>query len=141
MMRLACFLLCTAAFASGALADTIVAAQTIRAQTVLLAEHLAFKPGDVPGGLDDPALLLGMETRVALYAGRPIRKTDVAQPAIVERNQIVPLIFKRNGLRISTEGRSLDRAGPGEIIRVMNLSSRSTVTGRVSPDGSILVSH
>lgn len=140
-MRLASVFLCIGLSAPAGWADTIVAAQTIRAQTVLSPEHLAFKSGNVPGGVDDPSELVGMETRVALYAGRPIRTTDVAPPAIVERNQIVPLVFERNGLRISTEGRSLDRAGPGEIIRVMNLASRSTVTGRVNSDGTILVSY
>ncbi|MFN3207682.1 MAG: flagellar basal body P-ring formation chaperone FlgA [Roseovarius sp.] len=125
----------------GASADTVVAAQTIRPQTVLTTAHLALKPGDVTGGVEDPALLVGLETRTALYAGRPIRPGDVGPPAIVERNQIVPLIFAANGLRISTEGRSLDRAGPGEYVRVMNMTSRNTVTGRVGPDGRVLVSQ
>lgn len=129
------------AFAAPVLADTVVAAHTIRPQTVLTAQDLVMKTGDVPGGLVDPAALIGMETRVALYAGRPIRATDVGPAAIVERNQIVPLIFERNGLRISTEGRSLDRAGPGEFVRVMNMSSRATVSGRVSADGRVLVSQ
>jgi len=121
-------------------AETLVAAHTIRPQTVLSAEHLVLKRGDVPGGLEDAALLIGMETRVALYPGRPVRLSDVGPPAVVERNQIVPLVFERNGLRISTEGRSLDRAGPGEFVRVMNLASRTMVTGRVDPSGQIFVS-
>lgn len=140
-MRRLATLLTTLLLASPGVADTVVAAQTIRPQTVLEAGHLAMKRGDIPGGVSDPALLIGQETRTALYAGRPIRTSDVGPPAIVERNQIVPLIFERNGLRISTEGRSLERAGPGEFIRVMNLSSRTTVTGRVSQDGRILVSQ
>ena len=120
-------------------ADTVVAAQTIRPQTILTLEHLALKRGDVPGGVDNPEQLLGMETRTALYAGRPIRRGDVGPPAVIERNQIVPLIFEAHGLRISTEGRSLDRAGVGEFVRVMNLSSRNTVSGRVSRSGHVLV--
>ncbi|MBO9450364.1 flagella basal body P-ring formation protein FlgA, partial [Tropicibacter sp. R16_0] len=35
--------------------------------------------------------------------------------------------------------RAMGRGATGEIIRVMNLSSRSTVTGRIRPDGSIEV--
>ncbi|QFT95156.1 flagellar basal body P-ring biosynthesis protein FlgA [Roseovarius sp. THAF9] len=140
-MRLCLSLICIGLAGGGARADTVVAAQTIRAQTVLTVEHLAMKRGEVPGGIEDPDLLVGMETRTALYAGRPIRHGDVGPPAIVERNQIVPLIFEANGLRITTEGRSLDRAGVGEYVRVMNMSSRNTVSGRVSRSGQVLVAH
>jgi len=58
----------------------------------------------------------------------------------VDRNQIVPLVFKQGGLSITAEGRSLSRAAAGEIVRVMNLSSRTTVSGIVLANGSIQVS-
>jgi flagella basal body P-ring formation protein FlgA len=116
-------------------AETLVAARTIPAMTILAPEDLILKEGDSVGGETDPLLFVGMETRVALYAGRQVNVGDVGFPAVVERNQIIPLIFVRNGLRISTEGRSLARAGPGEIIRVMNLTSRSTVSAKIGVDG------
>lgn len=138
MIRLICFLVCLALPAN---AETVVAARTIPAQSVISAEDLAFQDGDLPGGESDPLLFVGMEARVALYAGRPINIADVGFPAIVDRNQIIPLIFQSNGLMISTEGRSLARAGPGEIIRVMNLASRTTVSARIGDDGVAYVSQ
>jgi len=42
---------------------------------------------------------------------------------------------------ISTEGRALDRAGPGDFIRVMNLTSRATVTARVDGSGTAHVTQ
>jgi flagella basal body P-ring formation protein FlgA len=86
-----------------------------------------------------PVLAVGMEARVAIYAGRPVRAQDLGAPALVERNQLVPLIYLSGGLAISTEGRALARGAAGEVIRVMNLSSRNTVNGRVGPDGAIYV--
>jgi flagella basal body P-ring formation protein FlgA len=121
-------------------ADTIVAARTIRAQTILTGQDLAIKRNDIDGGVTSDQLI-GMEARVSLYAGRPISLTDVGPPALVERNQIVPLIYEVNGLRISAEGRSLARAGPGEYVRVMNMSSRTTIMGQVQPDGRIRISQ
>ncbi|HAW49029.1 MAG TPA: flagella basal body P-ring formation protein FlgA, partial [Roseovarius sp.] len=85
--------------------------------------------------------LIGQEARVALYEGRPVRPGDVGPPAVIERNQVVPLIYLRGGLEIMTEGRSLDRAGIGDHVRVMNLASRATVSGRVTASGRILVSQ
>ncbi|WP_458789562.1 flagellar basal body P-ring formation chaperone FlgA [Yoonia sp. MH D7] len=120
---------------STAVADTVVAARTIPAQTIISPEDIVVREGTIAGGEADPLLFVGMESRVALYAGRPIRAADVGFPAVIERNQIVPLIFQNSGLRIATEGRSLGRAGPGEIVRVMNLESRTTVSARIGADG------
>ncbi|WP_342077347.1 flagellar basal body P-ring formation chaperone FlgA [Yoonia sp. SS1-5] len=117
-------------------ADTVVAARTIPAQSLIMPDDIVMHERDIPGGVKDPATIIGMEARVALYAGRPIRPGDVGFPAVVERNQIIFLHYQRNGLMISTEGRALGRGGPGDIIRVMNLSSRSTVTAQIGTDGA-----
>ena len=137
MLRLAALLLLVGAPLA---AETLVATRTIRPQEIIGAADLALEAITVTGAVADPQLLVGQEARVALYAGRPVRLTDVGPPAVVERNGIVPLVYTQNGLHISTEGRALDRAGPGEIIRVMNIASRTTVSARIGPDGTAYVS-
>lgn len=127
--------------AGPAMADTVLAARTIRAQSLITPQDLVVKDMDVLGAFSSPADIVGQEARVALYAGRPIRHGDIGPPALVERNQIISLIFDQSGLSITTEGRSLSRAGPGEYVRVMNMTSRITVSGRVLPDGRVLVSN
>lgn len=122
-----------------AVADTVIAARTIPAQTLIGPEDLLLREVDIPGGTDDPLLLIGMEARTALYAGRAVLPADVGFPAIVDRNQIVSLIYNAGGLTISTEGRALGRAGEGEVIRVMNLSSKTTVAARIGADGAAYV--
>ncbi len=140
MPRIACAIALLAAAPGAAAADTIVAARTIRAQSVIGEQDIAVKPGEIPGVAARAADLIGKEARVALYAGRPIRLADVGAPALVERNQIVTLVFDHGGLFILAEGRSLSRAGAGEPARAMNLASRNTVSGRVGADGRIHVS-
>lgn len=125
--------------AQAATADTVVASRTIRPQSILTLSDLALQPGDLPGGFDETDYVIGLETRVVLYAGRPIRPEDIGPPAVVERNQIVTLAYLQNGLTIRTEGRALSRAGVGEDLRVMNLQSRATFSGRVGPDGIVVV--
>jgi len=137
MIRILAF--CLLAFPASA--ETIVAARTIPAQTLIARDDLLIRDLTVTGGESDPLLFVGMESRVALYAGRPIRVGDVGFPAVVERNQIIPLIFNQNGLTIATEGRSLARAGPGDVIRVMNLASRSTVSATIGANGTAYVSR
>lgn len=118
-----------------AAADTLVAARTLPARSIIGPDDILIRDVDIVGGLSEPAQAIGQEARVALYAGRPIRPGDIGLPAVVERNQIIALIYRHGGIMISTEGRALDRAGPGEFIRVMNLTSRATVTARVDASG------
>jgi flagella basal body P-ring formation protein FlgA len=120
-------------------ADTIVAARTIRAQTILTPSDLTLVPGDVPGALISPEEALGLEARVVLYSGRPIMAGDVGPAAIVERNQIVKLVYTTGTLSISANGRALGRGGPGDLLRVMNLTSKSTVSGIVAANGFVYI--
>ena len=132
-------LLILVALTGPAMADSLVATRTIRAQTVIGPDDMALVDAALPGALDDPARALGLEARVAIYAGRPIRSQDLGAPALVDRNQLVSLIYLSGGLAISTEGRALERGAEGDVVRVMNLGSRTTVNGRVGPDGAIYV--
>lgn len=120
-------------------AEILVPVRTIRAKELITADDLMFKKLEAPGALTNPSEVVGQEARVALYAGRPVRPGDIGPPALIERNDLVKLIFRHGSLTIATEGRSLGRGAEGEYIRVMNLSSRTTVTGRISNDGSVEV--
>ena len=124
---------------AAASAEAVVATRTIRAQTVVTSADLTVVAADIPGALTEIALAVGLEARVAIYPGRPIRADDLGPPTIVDRNQIVPLAYHSGVLAILTEGRALARGGVGDLIRVMNLASRSTVTGRIMPDGTVRV--
>ncbi|MFO7920494.1 MAG: flagellar basal body P-ring formation chaperone FlgA [Nioella sp.] len=121
--------------AAPACAETLVAAGPIRAMSLIGPSDLVLVEGDTPGALADPAEAIGMEARVNLYPGRPIRAADLQPPAVIERNDIITLRFNHGGLLIVTEGRAMDRAGAGERIRVINLSSRTTVTATVVSSG------
>lgn len=120
-------------------AETLIAARTIRSQSVLTRDDVVVADHNTPGALRDPADAVGLETRVVLYAGRPVRAADIGPVTLIDRNQVIPLIFTTGGLTITTEGRALERGGIGDSLRVMNIASRTTVTGWVAPDGSVRV--
>lgn len=128
-----------ALLAMPAAADTLVAARTVRSHAIITPDDVAIKDVVVPGALSLMEDAIGQEARVVLYAGRPIRPGDIGPAAIVDRNQIVLLIYQSGSLQIVTDGRSLGRGGVGDSIRVMNLSSRTTVSGIIAADGSVTV--
>ena len=123
---------------AGAWAGGLGAAHTLPAGSVITAGDLRVIDTDRPG-LTDPSAAIGMQTRITIYEGRPLHANMLQAPRLVDRNQIVRLSFLRGGLRIDTEGRAMDDGAAGEMIRVMNIGSRSTVTAQGMPDGTLAV--
>jgi flagella basal body P-ring formation protein FlgA len=120
-------------------AEVVVAVNTVRAKAIIMPEDLGVSSGDMAGGFENVDDVVGLEARVVLYAGRPIRTRDVGPPAIVDRNDIVTLAYSRGTLTILTEGRSLGRGAAGDTVRVLNLASHKTLSGLIRADGTIEV--
>ena len=111
----------------------------LRAQTILSPEDLKIDSTAIAGALENPNEAIGLETRVAIYAGQPIRPQDLGPPAIVDRNQRVTIVFRKGSLTILAEGRALARGGVGDTIRVMNSASKATVIATLAADGTAYV--
>jgi len=126
-------------FASTAFGETLVATRTIRSHAIISPDDVSLKNVDIAGSLDRIEDAVGLEARVVLYAGRPIRPGDIGPAAIIKRNQIIILVYRHGSLRIAADARALGRGGVGDYLRVMNLASRTTVTGIVGADGTVTV--
>ncbi|MBK4216384.1 flagellar basal body P-ring formation protein FlgA [Paracoccus caeni] len=134
MRWLAVFMLMLAAPSQ---ASVLAAARTLPAGTIIAAADLRAVDSNRPG-ITDPSQAIGLQTRITIYEGRPIQSNLLQPPRLVQRNQIVRLTFARGALRIVTSARSLSDGASGEVIRVMNLDSRSSVDAVVQDDGSLL---
>lgn len=141
MLRLAFLLVLLVLLGETALADTVVASRNLRPGTVLLASDIVQISGEVPGSYAHAESVVGLEAKVAIYAGRPILNEQLGAPATVERNQLVELVYEKSGLSIRTEGRALGRGSEGQRIRVMNLFSKASLFGTVQANGTIRVSQ
>ena len=115
----------------------IVATRNLQAGTVIAPDDLTWDEG-AQGGITDPAQAVGMQTRMAIYQGRPVTAGALRAPVLVSRNQLVRIAFDAGALRIETEGRALGEGAAGDVIRVMNLGSRSTITALVRDDGTLV---
>lgn len=125
--------------ATPAMAEYVAAKAVIRPKQIISPSDLKVLEGDMPAAYQDITALIGMESTVMVAPGRPILKGTISEPAIIERNDIVEIVYETSSLVITVEGRSLSRGAVGERIRVMNLGSRATVFGTVSEDGRIII--
>lgn len=119
-----------------AMSQEFIAARTLSVGTLIAASDLL--PSDPEShAMSDASELIGQATRVTIYEGRPVRANLLRPPLLVTRNQIVRLKFQSGSLQIATLGRALNQGAEGDLIRVMNLNSHSTVTARIEADGTV----
>ena len=83
---------------------------------------------------------VGMQARKALRAGQAVRVADLAKPDLVQRDQNVTLIYETAGLYITVRGKALDGGTEGDVVSVMNLQSKRTVSGVVTGRGQVSIS-
>ena len=85
--------------------------------------------------------LIGMSAKRRLNPGRPIKRSDVEAPKIVERNAIVTVLYRSPGMVLKTKGRATAAAARGEIVPIVNVQTKRTLQARiVSSDTAEVVS-
>ena len=74
---------------------------------------------------------VGMQMRRQLRAGQALRTADLAKPDLVQRDDNVTLIFETSGIYLTIRGKALDGGTEGDVVSVLNLQSKRTVSGVV----------
>lgn len=137
-MRIA-LALCILGCPTATSAESVIAQRNIPAHSIIVAEDLATVDAEIDGAVSSVSMAIGQEVRTTVYAGRPLLISTLAAPALVDRNQIVVLVFQNANLSIMAEGRALQRGAEGDSVRALNLASKTTVSGRIGPDGKLYV--
>jgi flagella basal body P-ring formation protein FlgA len=82
---------------------------------------------------------LGMQMRRPMRAGQALRVADLAKPDLVQKDQGVTVVYQTAGLYLTTRGKALDNGTEGDVVSVMNLQSKHTVTGVVTGRGQVTI--
>lgn len=104
---------------------------------ILIKRPVAQVNGDVMSSLAD---LVGMLPRRSLRAGEPIRSADIAKPILVEKDQLVMVVYQSKGFSLTMRGRASAKGTMGETIKVMNPQSKRLVDAVVTGYGQVSVS-
>jgi flagellar basal body P-ring formation protein FlgA len=76
-------------------------------------------------------LAVGMQMRKQLRAGQALRVSDLAKPDLVQRDDNVTLIYESTGLYLTIRGKAMEGGTEGDVVNVLNLQSKRTVSGVV----------
>jgi flagella basal body P-ring formation protein FlgA len=83
--------------------------------------------------------VIGMQAKRQLRAGQALRPADLAKPDLVQRDQIVTLIYEASGLHLTLRGKAIEAGTEGDTVNVMNLQSKRTMAGIVTGRGEVTI--
>ena len=83
---------------------------------------------------------LGMQMRKQLRAGQAIKVADLGKPDLVQRDDNVTLIYESTGLYLTVRGKAVEAGTEGDVVNVLNLQSKRTVSGVVIGRGQVAIS-
>jgi flagellar basal body P-ring formation protein FlgA len=119
------------------LASDVERGDAIKEKDLMLVRRPANQVGsDVVGAMSD---LIGMVPRKALRTGEMIHTADLAKPMLVEKNQLISVVYVAKGLSLTMRGRAQGNGAMGETIRIQNPQSKRIVEGIVSGPGQVTI--
>ena len=98
--------------------------------------NLAELPTNV---ITDPLEVIGKRTKRVIDPNLPIRLNFLEVPPLVKRGDLVTIVAETDALRIATQGIITEDACKGEMVRVINTSSRKDVYARVKDSRTVEV--
>ncbi len=122
------------------IAPLFTARTRIDFDSTLELSHIAiqtskYEGGDIPESVDE---ILGKKLKTNLEAGSPIHLYDVEPLYLVKRGDRVRLYVKSGTVSVETVAKALDCGALGDIIRVINLDSRRTISAKVAGKGAVV---
>src|SRR5712692_3966050 len=95
---------------------------------------------EVGGDVASRDRAVGMQARKQLRAGQALKVADIAKPDLVQRDQSVTLIYEAVGLYLTIRGKALGGGTEGDVVSVLNLQSKRTISGVVTGRGQVTIS-
>src|SRR6266702_3765848 len=119
------------------LARNVERNEVIKSSDVVVERRPKAEVGSDAAGRDRA---VGMQARRQLRTGQALKVADLAKPDLVTRDQNVTLIYETSGLYLTMRGKALEGGTEGDVVNVMNLQSKRTVSGVVTGRGQVSIS-
>lgn len=82
---------------------------------------------------------VGFAARTSLQPSRPLRATELMRPDLIQRNDIVSLVYEVPGVVLTLRGRATEAGAEGDTISVLNEQSKRTVQGTIVGPGRVMI--
>ncbi len=80
----------------------------------------------------DPTQIVNKSARHALRAGQPLRASDIEEPLLVHKGDLVSVELRTPTMELSAQGKALEDGALGTSVRVVNTQSNRTIEAIVA---------
>jgi flagella basal body P-ring formation protein FlgA len=125
-----------------AMAEVATATGRLRKGTIIESEHITMRRMDIagiPNPILDGKVLLGLQLKRSISAGKVIQTDYVVAPPVIRRGQPVKIYAKKGPLMLSTNGIAYSSGYLGDLIRVQNVDSNKLIFCRIASPGIVAV--
>lgn len=91
------------------------------------------------GFIENPDAVIGKQLTRSIVANKPILNSMVSNSLLVKKGQRVVVLAESTGLNISTIGETNESAYVGSFVRVINISTKKIITGRLVDENTVKV--
>lgn len=127
-----------------ATAEVVVLAHAVDRGTVLRDADIEIerRPRAEVGreAVTDRDRVVGFAARDNLQAGRIVRSADLMRPEIVQRNEMVTLVYEMPGIMLTVRGKATEGGAQGDVISIVNEQTKRVLQGVVVAPGRVAVS-
>jgi flagella basal body P-ring formation protein FlgA len=123
--------------------ETAVLTRGVERNEILKASDVVVErrpKAEVGGDVAGRDRAVGMQARKQIRAGQPLKLADLGKPDLVQRDQSVTLIYEAVGLYLTIRGKALEGGTEGDVVSVLNLQSKRTISGVVTGRGQVTIS-
>ena len=121
-----------------ALSHDIVAGEPVTATSLTSTEVPAARMS--ASMITSADAIVGQVARRNMRANMPLFGFDFAKPVVVKKGDLVTMSVDIPGIQLSAQGQAMANAGKGDVISIMNTSSRRMVEARITGAGTAVIS-
>lgn len=125
--------------------EVATAARTIERGTVLKDADLIMerRPRAEIGRdvITKPAQAAGLAVRSNMQPGHPIRSAELMKPDLVQRNDMVTIVYEVPGVMLTIRGKAAEGGAEGDVINVLNEQSKRTLQGVIVGPGRVAINN
>ncbi|WP_296818020.1 flagellar basal body P-ring formation chaperone FlgA [Brevundimonas sp.] len=106
-------------------ARSLAAGDVVQPEDVIWTEvqaHLA--PSGAP---DDAEDVIGLSARRPLRSGAVVRGSDLSEPQVIARGDLIEVVYRSGGISLSLRARAMANATRGETFNAQNIESGRTI--------------
>jgi flagella basal body P-ring formation protein FlgA len=130
---------------TGTITETVPTATLVRAlragETLKASDVSVERRPKTEVGLDAMTAeqAVGLAAKHVLRAGQTLRPGDLVKAQVVQRNEVITLIYQVPGVSLTVRGKATEAGAVGDIINVLNVQSNRSVQGTVTGPGRVTI--